>query len=805
MAIKRIYSDLNNIESLKSCGIFVYANEDDITKIDAIIEGPIDTPYQGGYFYFKLKFPNDYPLTSPKVLLQTTGGGTVRFNPNLYSCGKVCLSILGTWEGPSWTAGLTLSTVLLSIQSLMCENPMKNEPGFNHHNNQRELDAYNTIIRHETLRVAAFSNVKKILNGISEIPTELHWGILEGFQKHVSNGYYQKVCQQYQSLDGQVMADPFGENRGKYSFSNLLKEYHLLASTQCCSTPVTSISSNSNTTQNISEVIDITDEDNRKISSNDDISKKQNDFENDSMEQQQEQQQNCNIEEEIEVSEGLKCGICYEVLATAAVLECGHTFCYLCAHKWLMKKSICPTCRESCKLENLRRIFNLDSLSEKEAQRVCKGSNERYANWISRKDEGIELANGKRLKNKKSKKSHSYHYSSYYGEDDDDDGENMELQDEDDSDDEYNNFGNSPSHYQPYSNKEQNYFQMFGGNGHVLGKAETFNSTIPLTEEEEIQQIIRMIDSETNKNIHDIPSFSYSTITSSSTTSKMTPQQIQELRLKKFSASSPSSSSSSTFLPSSSNSENLSTKPTTAATTTTTTTTFNNHSSIPLPSPPLTEAETAYIKAQKEKQERELERKRLRLEIARDKEERKQHAGVLPITHEINLFTKSDTSTLATILQSTNNSTQVTNSTSSSSSSSLSNCPKLLDPTTRLERIETALETIVQFGGNNPTKISYNETKTALTILLKIFENIMNDPNNTKFRSINTSSKIFKEKLMRVEGIQIFLYSCGFTKVVTSDPNGIKQINYTLNDEFYDQRLVEEIQTKLFLAKERFQ
>ena len=27
------------------------------------------------------------------------GSGTVRFNPNLYQNGKVCLSLLGTWSG----------------------------------------------------------------------------------------------------------------------------------------------------------------------------------------------------------------------------------------------------------------------------------------------------------------------------------------------------------------------------------------------------------------------------------------------------------------------------------------------------------------------------------------------------------------------------------------------------------------------------------------------------------------------------------------------------------------------------------
>jgi baculoviral IAP repeat-containing protein 6 len=41
------------------------------------------------------------------LIAQCTGGGAVRFNPNLYNCGKVCLSLLGTWtgkEGEGWNA-----------------------------------------------------------------------------------------------------------------------------------------------------------------------------------------------------------------------------------------------------------------------------------------------------------------------------------------------------------------------------------------------------------------------------------------------------------------------------------------------------------------------------------------------------------------------------------------------------------------------------------------------------------------------------------------------------------------------------
>ena len=34
-----------------------------------------------------------------QVQFRTTGNGSVRFNPNLYQDGKVCLSLLGTWEG----------------------------------------------------------------------------------------------------------------------------------------------------------------------------------------------------------------------------------------------------------------------------------------------------------------------------------------------------------------------------------------------------------------------------------------------------------------------------------------------------------------------------------------------------------------------------------------------------------------------------------------------------------------------------------------------------------------------------------
>lgn len=96
----------------------------------APLPGP--TPYSGGLFAFDVYVPNDYPRTNPRVQFLTTGGGRVRFGPNLYACGKVCLSLLGTWPGPKWDPRhSSLYQVLISIQGLLLgvEHPYYLEPG----------------------------------------------------------------------------------------------------------------------------------------------------------------------------------------------------------------------------------------------------------------------------------------------------------------------------------------------------------------------------------------------------------------------------------------------------------------------------------------------------------------------------------------------------------------------------------------------------------------------------------------------------------------------------------------------------
>jgi len=64
-----------------------------------------------------MQFPEDYPSSAPHIVFLTTNGGKTRFNPNLYSDGKVCLSILGTWRGESGEQWSSVQNCQVSVFS----------------------------------------------------------------------------------------------------------------------------------------------------------------------------------------------------------------------------------------------------------------------------------------------------------------------------------------------------------------------------------------------------------------------------------------------------------------------------------------------------------------------------------------------------------------------------------------------------------------------------------------------------------------------------------------------------------------
>lgn len=118
-----------------SSSVFVRCDTDRLDIMKVLITGPADTPYANGCFELDVFFPPDYPLAPMMINLETTGNHTVRFNPNLYNDGKVCLSVLNTWHGrpeEKWNAQTSsFLQVLVSIQSLiLVPEPYFNEPGY---------------------------------------------------------------------------------------------------------------------------------------------------------------------------------------------------------------------------------------------------------------------------------------------------------------------------------------------------------------------------------------------------------------------------------------------------------------------------------------------------------------------------------------------------------------------------------------------------------------------------------------------------------------------------------------------------
>lgn len=146
--------------------------------MQALIMGSNGTPYGHGAFLFDIYFDDNYPNGPPKVNLTTTGHGKIRFNPNLYACGKVCLSLLGTWRGSAsenWDPKVsTLLQVLLSIQAIiMSEEVYFNEPGFENQQGTEEGEkknqAYSNIVRYGNLRFAMIENIKNPPKGFESV------------------------------------------------------------------------------------------------------------------------------------------------------------------------------------------------------------------------------------------------------------------------------------------------------------------------------------------------------------------------------------------------------------------------------------------------------------------------------------------------------------------------------------------------------------------------------------------------------------------------------------------------------------
>ncbi|XP_044360053.1 probable ubiquitin-conjugating enzyme E2 23 [Triticum aestivum] len=130
--VKKVQKEWKILHDSLPGTIYVRAFEDRMDLVRVAMVGASGTPYQDGLFFFDMQMPQSYPAVPPEVYYHSFG---FRLNPNLYTDGTVCLSLLNTFSGEGnevWVPGTSsLLQVVVSIQALVLNSqPFYNEAGY---------------------------------------------------------------------------------------------------------------------------------------------------------------------------------------------------------------------------------------------------------------------------------------------------------------------------------------------------------------------------------------------------------------------------------------------------------------------------------------------------------------------------------------------------------------------------------------------------------------------------------------------------------------------------------------------------
>jgi ubiquitin-protein ligase len=140
--MKRLAGDLKNLKKKPIEGITAEPiDENDLTKWKGRVEGAKGTPFEGGYFHFKINIPENYPFEPPEVKMITKV-----YHPNINSqTGNICVNIL---KKDNWTSTNSIQLVLLSLQGLLTKpNPDSPLVGEINEVYLEDIDKYNETVR----------------------------------------------------------------------------------------------------------------------------------------------------------------------------------------------------------------------------------------------------------------------------------------------------------------------------------------------------------------------------------------------------------------------------------------------------------------------------------------------------------------------------------------------------------------------------------------------------------------------------------------------------------------------------------
>ena len=108
--MRRILNEVADLTRNQPEGVKIIPVEDDLSEVQAIIDGPVGTPFEEGAFRITLRFGADFPQSPPKGYFITK-----IFHPNISNTGEICVNTLKR----DWKEDMGLRHVLVTIKCLL--------------------------------------------------------------------------------------------------------------------------------------------------------------------------------------------------------------------------------------------------------------------------------------------------------------------------------------------------------------------------------------------------------------------------------------------------------------------------------------------------------------------------------------------------------------------------------------------------------------------------------------------------------------------------------------------------------------
>jgi len=138
--MRRVMKEIKDLLMHPVEDIVLITNDSDILDIQAQIQGPAGTPYEGGVFRVKIKLGAEFPQVPPKGYFLTK-----IFHPNVSNIGEICVNTLKK----DWTEDMGIKHILLTVKCLLIvPNP---ESALNEEAGRLLLECYDDYCRQAKL------------------------------------------------------------------------------------------------------------------------------------------------------------------------------------------------------------------------------------------------------------------------------------------------------------------------------------------------------------------------------------------------------------------------------------------------------------------------------------------------------------------------------------------------------------------------------------------------------------------------------------------------------------------------------